>query len=92
MKRGIAVLILGTLALSAVTAASARVHVDVSVNPYGYGAYAPPVVYQTDPYYAAPPIVYFGGGNWGGGRERRSDHHDDHGRQHSRGHDDHGHQ
>ena len=56
---------LGAVELAATSAASARVSVSVGVNPYGYGAYAPPVVYQPDPYYAAPPVVYFGGGSWG---------------------------
>ena len=73
------------------SSASARVHVDVAVNPFGYGSYAPPVVYQPDSYYGAPPVVYYGGGSWGHGRGRYDrDHrnyrgHDDH------GHDDHGH-
>lgn len=79
--------------LAITPAAIARVNVDVRLNPFGYGSYAPPVVYQPDPYYGAPPVVYYGGGSWGHGRGsynrdylRHNDHgHDDH------GHDDHGH-
>jgi hypothetical protein len=71
MKQRISLLAFGALALVATSAASARVNVSVGINPFGYGAYAPPVVYQPDPYYAAPPVVYLGGGSWGHGRDRR---------------------
>jgi hypothetical protein len=72
MKQGIVALVFGAVALTAASAASARVNVSIGINPFGYGAYAPPVVYQPDPYYAAPPVVYFGGGSWAGDRGRRS--------------------
>ena len=56
MKPRISLLVFGALALTAASAASARVSVSVGINPVGYGAYyAPPVAYQPDPYYAAPP-------------------------------------
>jgi len=78
MKRAIAFSFLGALGLAAASVASARAHVAVVINPFGYEAY-PPVVYHSDPYYdpyyAAPPVVYFGRGSWGGGREWRSDRH-----------------
>jgi len=76
MKLRILPLVLGALALTAASAASARVVVSIGVNPYGYGAYAPPVVYQPNPYYSAPPIVYYGSGYWGNGHGRRSRSHD----------------
>lgn len=73
--------------LAIASSASARVHVEVSLNPFGYGSYAPPVVYQPDPYYGAPPVVYYGGGSWGHGRGRYG--HDN--RHHyDRGHDNRG--
>jgi len=73
MKKEILSLVFGALALTAASAASARVDVVVGINPFGFGAYPPPpVVYQPDPYYAPPPVVYFGGGAWGGDRGRRS--------------------
>ena len=74
MKQGILSLVFGALALTAAFAASARVSVNVGINPYGYGAYPPPpVVYEPAPYYAPPPVVYFGGGSWGGDRGDRRD-------------------
>lgn len=81
----------GALALAATSSTYAHVSVSVGINPYGYGVYAPPVVYQPDPYYSAAPVVYFGGGSWGRGHERRSRGHDDragHGERsdHSHGH------
>ena len=87
MKHGILSIAIGTVALMAASAASARVSVSVGVNPYGYGHYyaPPPVYYRDDPYYyAAPPVIYFGTGHWGGGRDR---HAWDRGHR-SRGHDD----
>ena len=71
MKQGILSLVIGAVALTAASAASARVNVSIGINPFGYGVYAPPVVYQPAPYYAAPPVVYFGGGSWGGDRGDR---------------------
>jgi hypothetical protein len=69
---------LGIVALSlmASTAAYANVHVNVDLNPFGWGA-PPPVVYESPRYYAPPPVVYYGGGRWGDHRDRRG--HDDHG-------------
>jgi hypothetical protein len=81
MKQGILSLVFGALAITAASTASARVNVNIGINPFGYGAYAPPVVYEPAPYYAPPPVVYFGGGSWGGDRGD----HGDRGRR-SRGH------
>ena len=82
MNQKILLLVFGALALTAASAVGAKVAVSIGINPYGYGTYAPPVVYQPDPYYAAPPVVYFGGGSWGDGHGRRSRGHVDHGRRH----------
>lgn len=84
MKQGILSLVFGALAITAASAASARVSVNIGINPFG--AYAPPVVYEPAPYYAPPPVVYFGGGSWGGDRGD----HGDRGRR-SKGHSDGGH-
>jgi hypothetical protein len=93
MKRGIVLLVFGALALTAASAASARVHVSINVNPFGY-EYAPPVVYRTDPYYdpynAAPPVAYFGRGSWGSGRGQHSEDRAGRGKQRSQGHDNRG--
>lgn len=90
--KNILLLATGILALAAASSADARVSVSVGVNPYGYGAYAPPVVYQPDPYYSAAPVIYFGGGSWGRGHERRSRGRDNHGAHDNRGdHNDHSH-
>jgi hypothetical protein len=70
MKHGILSVVFGALALTAASAASARVNISVDINPFGYGGYAPPVVYQPDPYYYAPPVVYLGAGSWGGDGHR----------------------
>ena len=75
MKQGIAYLVLGAIALTTALPASAGVDVSINLPFFGGGAYAPPVVYRPDPYYAMPPaVVYRGGGHWG-----------DDGRGHSRG-------
>ena len=77
MKQEILSFVVCALALTAVSAASARVNVDIGINPFGFGAYPPPaVVYQPDPYYAPPPAVYFGAGSWGGDRGRGPDRRD----------------
>ena len=70
MKQGILSVVFGALALTASTAALARVDVSVGIAPFGYPA--PPVVYQPVPAYDyyAPPVVYFGGGYWGGDHDR----------------------
>ena len=72
------------LALTASTAAFADVHLNVDVNPFGWGA-PPPVVYESPRYYAPPPVVYGGGGRWGDGRWGG----DSSGRSHDRGHSEH---
>ena len=47
MKQGILSLVFGALALTAASAASARVSVNIGINPFGFGAYpSPPVVYE----------------------------------------------
>jgi hypothetical protein len=79
MKIGILPLGIAALSLMASTAAYANVHVNVDLNPFGWGA-PPPVVYESPRYYGGPPVVYAGGGRWGD--------HRDHDR---RGHYDHGH-
>lgn len=66
------------LAMAASTAAYAGVHVDVALNPFGWGA--PPVVYEPSGYYASPPVVYAGGGHWGDHRDHGRDRGRDHGR------------
>jgi hypothetical protein len=87
MKRALLSLALGTLVLTAASAANARVSVQVGVSPFVYGGYVPPVVYAPDPYYSAPPpIVYFGGGSWGGDRDHDRGRGRDRGDR--RGHDD----
>ena len=82
MKQGILSLVFAVFALTVASAASARVDVSIGLNPFGYAAYPPPVVYQPGPYYAPPPAVYFGGGYWGGDRGRRGGY----GRGHAGGH------
>ena len=73
MKQGIVSLVFGALALTTASPASAGVDVSINLPFFGFGAYAPPVVYQPDPYYAPPPVVvYGGGGSWGGDRGRPS--------------------
>ena len=71
MKQGLVYLAFAACALTAAAPASARVNVSISLPIFGIGGYAPPVVYQPDPYYAPPPVVvYGGGGSWGGDRDR----------------------
>jgi hypothetical protein len=81
MKKQPLSLLFATLALSAAATASAQVRIVVGVNPFVYGEYPPPVVYQPAPYYSPPPVVYYGRGSWG----------DRHGR-HERDHRDRGHE
>jgi hypothetical protein len=69
MKHGILSLLFIALALTAASAANAGVR--VVINPFGFVAPVPPVVYQPYPFYAAPPVVYVGGGSWGGDRRGR---------------------
>jgi hypothetical protein len=64
------------IALSLAAASLATAGVRVIVNPFGFVAVAPPVVYAPGPYYAPPPVVYVGGGSWG---DRRGGGRRDHG-------------
>jgi hypothetical protein len=71
-----------TLTLTAATAAYADVHLNIDLNPYGWGA-PPPVVYEppryyayAPRYYAPPPVVYYGHGHWGDHRGWRGRDHD----------------
>jgi hypothetical protein len=65
------ILSLGAVALAlASTAAFADVHLNVDLNPFGWGA-PPPVVYESPRYYAPPPVVYNGRGHWGEQRGQR---------------------
>jgi len=62
--------------LTAGTNAFASVHLNVDINPFGWGApppvvYAPPGYYGRPGYYGPPPVVYVGGGQWGGHRGGR---------------------
>ena len=82
MKLRILSLGMVSLALMASATAYADVHVNVGVNPFGWGA-PPPVVYES-PRYRAPPMVYYGRGQWGDVRESRR--HDDHSRGRSEHH------
>ena len=73
MKQGIVYLVFGAIALTTAAPASAGVDVSINLPFFGVSGYAPPVVYQPEPYYAAPPVVvYGGGGSWGGDRGRPS--------------------
>jgi hypothetical protein len=56
-------------ALMASATAYADVHLNVDLNPFGWGA-PPPVVYES-PRYVPPPVVYSGRGHWGDNREGR---------------------
>jgi hypothetical protein len=82
MKQGILSFVFIALALTAASAANAGVR--VVINPFGFLAPVPPVIYQPYPFYAAPPVVYVGGGSWGGDHGDRGDRGDRGGR--SRGH------
>jgi hypothetical protein len=72
------------LTMAASSAAYADGHLNININPFGWGA-PPPVVYESPRYYAPPPVVYSGRGHWGNDREQRgrdqdrgrSKHHDD---------------
>lgn len=79
---------LGLVALMmATSAAYADARVSVDINPFGWGAPPPPVVYYSPPSeYVSPPVVYYGRGHWG---DRREGHDRDHGRDHDRGRSDH---
>jgi hypothetical protein len=68
---------LGIMALmmTASFAANADAHLNIDINPFGWGA-PPPVVYESPRYYAPPPVVYSGRGHWGDRREGRGRDHD----------------
>jgi hypothetical protein len=68
---------LGIVALALIASASAYAdtHLNVVVNPFGWGA-PPPVVYESPRYYAPPPVVYYGRGHWGDHRASRGRNHD----------------
>lgn len=83
MKIRILSLGIAALALTAGTAAYANVHVNVDLNPFGWGA-PPPVVYESPRYYGPPPVVYYGGGHWGDHRDRRGHDRGHHGDDHRR--------
>jgi hypothetical protein len=63
------------LTMMASSAAYANVHLNVDINPFGWGS-PPPVVYESPRYYAPPPVVYYGRGHWGDHREGRGRNHD----------------
>ena len=65
MKRLIPTLGIVVLGLTTALPAHADAHVRVDINPFGWFAAPPPVVYDPYRYYAPPPVVYFGGGRWG---------------------------
>ncbi len=79
MKTQLVSLVFAALALTVGATASAQVRVDIGINPFIYGEYPPPVVYQPEPYYYPPPVVYYGRGTWGGhrhGHDRRRENYD----------------
>jgi hypothetical protein len=78
MKIGLLPLGIAALSLMASTVAYADAHVNIDLNPFGWGA-PPPVVYESPRYYGPPPVVYGGGGRWGDHRDRDRRGHDDHG-------------
>jgi hypothetical protein len=80
MKNLIRSLGIVALTLTASSAAYADVHLNVDLNPFGWGV-PPPVVYEPRRYYA-PPVVYNGRGHWG-------DQHDSRARHTDRGHSEH---
>jgi len=84
MKFRIGSLGIVALMLTASSTAFADAHVDVVLNPFGWGA-PPPVVYESPRYYAPPPVVYNGRGHWGDHRDGRGRNHD---RDRSEHHDD----
>ena len=84
MKNRILSLGFAALALTASSAAFAAAHVSVVVNPFGFWAPPPPVVYAPPRYYA-PPAVYYGRGHWGERHDSRRYH--DRGRDHDHDHD-----
>jgi hypothetical protein len=71
MTHRIAMLCWGAAALLATSTASAGVNLNINLPLFGSDGYAPPVVYEPEPYYVPPPVVYGGGGRWGGGHDAR---------------------
>jgi hypothetical protein len=76
MKNRLPILAIVALTLSASSTAYADVHLNVDVNPFGWWAPRPPVVYEPPRYYAPPPVVYFGHDHWGDHRDGRGRHND----------------
>jgi hypothetical protein len=85
MKLRILSLGMVAIALMASATAFADVHLNVDINPFGWGA-PPPVVYESPRYHAPPPVVYSGRGHWGDNRQGRG--HDDKNRGRSSEHHD----
>jgi hypothetical protein len=81
MKIRIRSLGIAALTLTASSTVFADGHLNVVINPFGWGE-PPPVVYESPRYYAPPPVVYYGRGHWG-------DHRDGHWRNHERDRSDH---
>lgn len=82
MKKQNACLVVAILAVGASEAAGAQVRFSIGIEPFVFGGYPPPVIYQPGPVYYPPPVVYLGGGSWGGphaGRGRVQQGHGDHG-------------
>jgi hypothetical protein len=76
MSTAIRSLAIVTLAMAASSGAYADVHLNVDLNPFGWGA-PPPVVYQPPDYYGPPPVAYYGRGHWGDEHWRGREHHRD---------------
>jgi hypothetical protein len=77
--RWVPALVFAVISLLASVGAEAGVSFNVDLNPFGWGAPPPPVVYEPPGYiYSAPPVVYYGHGRWGDHDWRRHDWHDRH--------------
>ncbi len=77
--RCVPALVFAVVSLLAGVAADAGVSFNVDLNPFGWGAPPPPVVYEPRGYeYSAPPVVYYGHGHWGDHDRRHHDWHDRH--------------
>jgi len=93
MKKEFLVFVLSAITLAVPTIASARVNVTIGIAPFGIG-YAPPVIYQPEPYYQPyyepAPAVYMGAGSWGDDERRGRRYHGRRGNQgRGRGGDEH---
>ena len=56
MRKEILVLGFMAFAFTVTSTATAQVSVRVGINPFIFGGYAPPVVYQPYPYYRVPEV------------------------------------